>query len=207
MVRPRRVPGGARPGHPVPHRRLIQGRTLQPRPDHRPPEDHHRPVHRLPELRPGRGAEARRAALRLPHPEGPRLQRGLRHRRGPAGHPRGPLRPRHPRAVRFFFEQVRRINSSFPVLFGTPGEEGEEPRDEGGDPAEAGEAEDPDGAADGFADKWGWVANVDAVSETLRCPWDSVWKMAAIEFLNILSYRRDKAEREKADIEKWKLTH
>lgn len=45
------------------------------------------------------------------------------------------------------------------------------------------------------------------MSETLRCPWDSVWKMAAIEFLNILSYRRDKAEREKADIEKWKLTH
>lgn len=28
--------------------------------------------------------------------------------------------------------------------------------------------------------------------------------MAALEFLNILSYRRDKAEKEKADIERWK---
>jgi hypothetical protein len=28
--------------------------------------------------------------------------------------------------------------------------------------------------------------------------------MNAIEFLNILAYRRDKAEKEKADIEKWK---
>lgn len=29
--------------------------------------------------------------------------------------------------------------------------------------------------------------------------------MAALEFLNILSYRRDKAEKEKADIERWKM--
>jgi len=28
--------------------------------------------------------------------------------------------------------------------------------------------------------------------------------MSAIEFLNILAYRKDKAEKEKADIEKWK---
>lgn len=28
--------------------------------------------------------------------------------------------------------------------------------------------------------------------------------MTAIEFLNILAYRKDKMEKEKADIEKWK---
>jgi len=31
--------------------------------------------------------------------------------------------------------------------------------------------------------------------------------MTALEFLNILSYRKDKAAREKAEIEKWKKTH
>lgn len=29
----------------------------------------------------------------------------------------------------------------------------------------------------------------------------------AIEFLNILSYRKDKAERERKEIEDWKRTH
>jgi hypothetical protein len=28
--------------------------------------------------------------------------------------------------------------------------------------------------------------------------------MAALEFLNILAYRRDKAEKEKQDLERWK---
>lgn len=29
----------------------------------------------------------------------------------------------------------------------------------------------------------------------------------ALEFLNILSYRKDKMEKEKRDIENWKMTH
>lgn len=45
------------------------------------------------------------------------------------------------------------------------------------------------------------------MSETLRCPWDDVWTMGAMEFLNVLSYRRDKLAKEKADIEQWKRTH
>ena len=32
-------------------------------------------------------------------------------------------------------------------------------------------------------------------------------RWTAIEFLNILSYRKDKMEKEKADIEEWKRTH
>ena len=31
-----------------------------------------------------------------------------------------------------------------------------------------------------------------------------MWEKTALEFLNILAYRKDKAEKEKADIEKWK---
>ena len=52
--------------------------------------------------------------------------------------------------------------------------------------------------------KWGWIANVDAVSETCRCSWDDVWRMTALEFLNILSYRKDKLEKQRRDIEDWK---
>lgn len=31
--------------------------------------------------------------------------------------------------------------------------------------------------------------------------------MTALEFLNMLSYRHDRDEKRKEDIEKWKLTH
>lgn len=48
---------------------------------------------------------------------------------------------------------------------------------------------------------------MDAVSETCRCSWDDVWRMTALEFLNILCYRRDKGAEERAQTEKWKKTH
>lgn len=59
----------------------------------------------------------------------------------------------------------------------------------------------------GFADRWGWVSCVDAVSETMRTSWDAVLAMTAMEFLNVLSYRRDKKAAEKESIDKWKQTH
>jgi len=55
--------------------------------------------------------------------------------------------------------------------------------------------------------RWGWIANVDAVSETCRCSWDDVWRLKAMEFLNILAYRRDKIAKETKDIEEYKNTH
>lgn len=48
---------------------------------------------------------------------------------------------------------------------------------------------------------------MDAVSETCRCEWDKVFEMPIMECLNILSYRADKIEKEKKDIEEWKRTH
>lgn len=48
---------------------------------------------------------------------------------------------------------------------------------------------------------------MDAVAETLRCDWDKVWSMPVVEFFNILSYRRDKMEKEKKDREQWQRTH
>lgn len=48
---------------------------------------------------------------------------------------------------------------------------------------------------------------MDLVSETLRCEWDKVWRMSVLEFLNIIAYRKDKAEEDKKQIERWKKTN
>lgn len=43
---------------------------------------------------------------------------------------------------------------------------------------------------------------MDVVSETLRISWDEVLQKSVVEFLNILSYRKDKAAWEKDSIKK-----
>ncbi len=45
------------------------------------------------------------------------------------------------------------------------------------------------------------------MSETMRQSWDTTFRMPVLEFLNVVSYRRDKAEEEKRQIEKWKKQH
>ena len=92
-----------------------------------------------------------------------------------------------------------RINKGFPNLFGKGDTE------DAGQEIE-GETDETD-AGDSFQDKWGWIANVDEVSETCRCSWDEVWQMSAIEFLNLICYKKDKIAREKEQIEQWKQTH
>ena len=81
------------------------------------------------------------------------------------------------------------------------GDEDEGQSEEGG-----ADAEDSGGGST-FAERWGWIANVDAVSETCRCSWDDVWQMKVIEFLNILSYRREKMDEQKRQMEQWRKTH
>ena len=98
----------------------------------------------------------------------------------------------------FFFQFVQRINQGYARLFGT---EDEGPEDEGGD------SEDRDEGGDGFTRDWGWIANVDQASETLRCSWDEVWAKPAVEFLNVLAYRKDRQRYEKDYIERWKRSH
>ena len=96
---------------------------------------------------------------------------------------------------------VQKINKGFSELLQAGGNEDQGQDQEGDDPA-------PDrGTGETFADKWGWISNVDAASETCRCSWEEVMRWTAIEFLNILSYRKDKIAKEKEDIEKWKMTH
>ena len=96
---------------------------------------------------------------------------------------------------------MQEINSRFSELLQAGGGEDQGQDQEGED------AEQYPGTGETFGDKWGWIANVDAASETCRCSWDEVMRWTAIEFLNILSYRKDKIAKEKQDIEEWKRTH
>lgn len=41
----------------------------------------------------------------------------------------------------------------------------------------------------------------------MRCPWQAVFDMPALEFLNVLAYRIDRNAKEKRDVELYKLTH
>ena len=41
----------------------------------------------------------------------------------------------------------------------------------------------------------------------MRCSWDAVWSMPAVQFLNTLAYRRDKNEWERQAVEDWKRRH
>ena len=45
------------------------------------------------------------------------------------------------------------------------------------------------------------------VAEVQGLTWDQVLGKPALEFLNILAYRKDKTEWEKAALEQWKRTH
>jgi hypothetical protein len=48
-----------------------------------------------------------------------------------------------------------------------------------------------------FSKRWGWISNVDAVAHTINTDWDTVFNKNVVEFLNILSYTKDKTELEK----------
>jgi hypothetical protein len=60
---------------------------------------------------------------------------------------------------------------------------------------------------DTFTQRWGWFSLVDTVSETLRCPWDDVWKQTMVETLNIFAYTKDRNARREDQIEQYKRTH
>ena len=97
---------------------------------------------------------------------------------------------------------MQEVNGRYPVLFG-----GSRPGAAETGTAEGGAAAEDVEDETGFAAKWGWVAWVDAVSETCRCSWEEVWRMEVMEFLNIVCYARDKAEERKRSIERWKRRH
>lgn len=54
-----------------------------------------------------------------------------------------------------------------------------------------------------FAKRWGWLSSVDNVAHTINTDWDTVFNKNVVEFLNILSYSRDKAELERLQIKQF----
>lgn len=102
----------------------------------------------------------------------------------------------------FFSEAINSFNKSYAGLFGIDEQDADT---ESGDKGDEGEVEgggDEAGAIEGFFQRWSWFYNVDIVSETLRISWDEVLQKSVVEFLNILSYRKDKNNWERDSIKK-----
>ena len=54
-----------------------------------------------------------------------------------------------------------------------------------------------------FSKRWGWLSFVDNVAKTINTDWNTVFEKNVVEFLNILSYSRDKAELERIQIKQY----
>lgn len=68
--------------------------------------------------------------------------------------------------------------------------------------------EDGDGEGiGGFGSRWGYVAMIDRVSEAMKINWHEVMDLNVYEYLNVLSYLRDKAEDEKRRLEQFRRKH
>lgn len=63
---------------------------------------------------------------------------------------------------------------------------------------------DGTGNSETVSDSYQWLALIDSVSETTRETWAAVWNMGIYEFFNIVAYRNEKLDRQKAEIQKWK---
>lgn len=58
-----------------------------------------------------------------------------------------------------------------------------------------------------FADRWGWVYNIDIASKTAGVPWDTMLEKTAIEWLNIVAYTKDRDAWEAEERERWQKLH
>ena len=107
----------------------------------------------------------------------------------------------------FFSQETTKIHKAYSNLFGIDDEDleaqDEDRRRETDDERSTRENED----TTGFSYKWGWIFNVDRVSETMRISWNEAFKMNIVEFLNILCYIKDKGEWEKKQMEEYKRLH
>jgi hypothetical protein len=80
---------------------------------------------------------------------------------------------------------LRGIAAKYPNLFGI----GSEPGD--------GEHEGVDGEIQTFRTKWGWIASINDICKDDRTKWDYFFKMNVIEFLNTMTFYKDKSENDK----------
>ena len=102
----------------------------------------------------------------------------------------------------FFYGAVSEFDKNYSTLFGIKTGEDDEERNKSKN--ESGVTEEVRGNT--FYDKWGWIDCVRVVSDLVHSPWDVVFKMNVVEFLNLLSFNKDyNAERERVMKEKFKL--
>lgn len=88
----------------------------------------------------------------------------------------------------FFYDRISDLTKTYPVLFGKKDEE--EQSNESGTTGTVPE--------NTFASKWGWLDSVRVISDLVHSPWNEVFEMNIIEFLNLLCYSKDlAAERER----------
>ena len=105
--------------------------------------------------------------------------------------------------MQFFSDSLSQFNKGYSSLFGIVDEEENEEGEEPGG-KEKTDRDSEETTPNSFSAKWGWIHAVDEVSETTRESWETVFKMNIVEFLNILSYIRDKAAEEKRKMEEYK---
>ncbi|MBQ2190103.1 MAG: hypothetical protein II452_04465, partial [Paludibacteraceae bacterium] len=63
------------------------------------------------------------------------------------------------------------------------------------------------GEGNAFTQRWGWLAVIDAVSETYRCSWEAATAMSVTEFLNVYCYRNDKIAEKERQEQLWRAQH
>ncbi len=79
-----------------------------------------------------------------------------------------------------FFEELGSLNRSYNKTLGGSGEEDQEG--------------DNGSVSGGFEDYWSWHLTLDAISNHDRTKWEYFFKMNVIEFLNCISFYKEKQE-------------
>jgi hypothetical protein len=83
----------------------------------------------------------------------------------------------------------------YPVLFGIGVEREEEIRFE--DLEQEEDIEQPGKESDWFVKRWNWIATINQIANDDRTKWEFFLEMKLIEFLNTVSFYKDKGEFEK----------
>ena len=107
----------------------------------------------------------------------------------------------------FFSKETNRIAKLYPNLFGIDDEDMEEESGDRGTETPDNRGGTDDEETKGFTYRWGWIYNVDRVSETMRISWNEAFKLNLIEFLNVLCYIHDKNDWERKQLEDYKRNH
>lgn len=89
----------------------------------------------------------------------------------------------------FFLQSLGEFDEAYKNLFGQQ---------------DSGEFEDSEGYSEGYSEHWGWIITLDSVSNGRREMWDYWTEMGIVQFLNYLSFIKDKNKHEREMIEQEK---